>query len=65
MRRPEGSGLRREIGAKVCRRARSYGLLTCPIRDTLTLMPPLCVSEEQIHDAVEALVKAAGDVLGR
>ncbi len=56
---------RRETGAKVCRRARAYGLLTRPIRDTLTLMPPLCVSEAQIHDAVAALVRAAGDVLGK
>ncbi len=56
---------RRETGAKVCRRARAYGLLTRPIRDTLTLMPPLCVSEAQIHEAVEALVRAAGDVLGK
>jgi len=56
---------RREVGAKVCRHARAYGLLTRPIRDTLTLMPPLCVTEGQIHDAVAALVKAAADVLGK
>jgi adenosylmethionine-8-amino-7-oxononanoate aminotransferase len=55
---------REESGAKVCRRARAYGLLTRPIRDTLILMPPLCVSEAQIRDAVGALVKASADVLG-
>lgn len=55
---------REETGAKVCRRARAYGLLTRPIRDTLVLMPPLCVTEEQIHGAVRALVRAAADVLG-
>ncbi len=55
---------REETGAKVCRRARAYGLLTRPIRDTLVLMPPLCVTEEQIHQAVGALVCAAADVLG-
>ncbi len=53
-----------ETGARVCRVARQYGLLTRPVRDTLTLMPPLCVSEDQIQGAVDALVKATADVLG-
>lgn len=47
-----------ETGAKICRRARQFGLLTRPVRDTLTLMPPLCATEDQITSAVEALVKA-------
>ncbi|NLT70295.1 MAG: adenosylmethionine--8-amino-7-oxononanoate transaminase [Verrucomicrobiaceae bacterium] len=55
---------REETGAKVCRRARAYGLLTRPIRDTLVLMPPLCVTEKQIREAVGALVQASADVLG-
>ena len=56
---------RKETGAKICRRARAYGLLTRPIRDTLVLMPPLCVTETQIRDAVGALVQASADVLGK
>lgn len=56
---------REESGARVCRRARRYGLLTRPIRDTLVLMPPLCVSEAQIREAVSALVQASADVLGK
>ena len=55
---------RNENGAKVCRAARRYGLLTRPVRDTLTLVPPLCVSVEQIHSSVEALDRATRDVLG-
>ncbi len=55
---------REETGAKICRQARRYGLLTRPILDTLTLMPPLCVTEDQIRDSVSALVRAAGDLLG-
>ena len=55
---------RNETGAKVCRAARRYGLLTRPVRDTLTLVPPLCVSVEQIHSSVEALDRATRDVLG-
>ncbi len=54
---------RRETGAQVCRAARRHGLLTRPIRDTLTLMPPLCSSEDQIRDAVLSLEKAACDVM--
>lgn len=55
---------RNETGAKICRRARAYGLLTRPIRDTLVLMPPLCVTESQISEAVRTLVRASADVLG-
>lgn len=55
---------REETGAKVCRAARKHGLLTRPVRDTLTLMPPLCSTIEQIKDAVAALEEAARDVLG-
>jgi len=54
---------RDETGAKVCGRARQYGLLTRPIRDTLVLMPPLCVTEEQIRGAVGALVRATMEVM--
>lgn len=54
---------REETGAKVCRQARRYGLLTRPIRDTLTLMPPLCMDEEQIPKSVSALVRATKDLL--
>ena len=63
---PGGEALdwQNETGAKVCRAARRYGLLTRPVRDTLTLMPPLCVSVEQIQSSVEALDRATRDVLG-
>jgi adenosylmethionine-8-amino-7-oxononanoate aminotransferase len=41
-------------GAKVCLAARKHGLLTRPIRDVLVLMPPYCVTEEQLRQAVNA-----------
>lgn len=47
-----------ETGAKICRIARRFGLLTRPVRDTLTLMPPLCVTDDQIAECVDALSKA-------
>ena len=42
-------------GAKVCKAARKHGLLTRPVLDTIVLMPPLCISPEQIDKAVQAL----------
>lgn len=53
-----------ETGARICRAARKYGLLTRPVRDTLTLMPPLAISENEISQAIDALEKATHDVLG-
>jgi len=44
-----------QTGAAICRAARSHGLLTRPIRDTLVLMPPLCSTLEELAGAVEAL----------
>jgi len=55
---------REESGARVCRQARRHGLLTRPIRDTLTLVLPLAVDESQTRDAVDALERAADEVLG-
>lgn len=50
---PFEPGLR--TGAAVCLAARRHGLLTRPILDTLVLMPPLCVSEEELARMVQAL----------
>ena len=44
-----------QTGARVCVAAREHGLLTRPIGDTLVLMPPYCVSEEELARMVEAL----------
>ena len=47
-----------KLGAKVCQAARDFGLLTRPVLDTIVLMPPLAISEEQIAEMVGALEKA-------
>ncbi len=51
------------VGHKICERAKHYGLLTRPIGDVLVLMPPYCVTEEQISQMVQALARALYDVL--
>jgi adenosylmethionine-8-amino-7-oxononanoate aminotransferase len=47
-------------GAQVCLAAREQGLLTRPIRDTIVLMPPLCISGDELRLAVRAIALAAG-----
>jgi adenosylmethionine---8-amino-7-oxononanoate aminotransferase len=39
----------------VCIQARSHGLLTRPIRNVVVIMPPLCITSDQLSQAVEAL----------
>lgn len=52
------------IGAKVCLAARKHGLLTRPIRDTIVLMPPYCITDDQLAQAVRAISLAIGEVCG-
>jgi adenosylmethionine---8-amino-7-oxononanoate aminotransferase len=43
------------FAAAVCIEARQHGLLTRPIRNVLVLMPPLCITIDQLTQAVRAL----------
>jgi len=51
-------------GARVCLAARPHGLLTRPIRDTLALMPPYCITDTQLAQSVEALAKGIAEICG-
>jgi len=51
-------------GAKVCFAAREHGLLTRPIRDTIVLMPPYCITDAQLDQAVQAIARAIDAVCG-
>jgi adenosylmethionine-8-amino-7-oxononanoate aminotransferase len=53
----------RRIGFKVCRAAQKHGLLTRPIGDVLVLMPPYCVTRQQINSMVNALWAGLLEVL--
>ncbi len=57
IRRPDGTKLppAARTGESVCLAARAHGLLTRPILDTLVLMPPLCVTPEEIDHALAAI----------
>ncbi len=50
------------VGARICAAARNHGLLTRPILDTVVLMPPYCITDEQLDRAVNAIAAAIRDV---
>jgi adenosylmethionine---8-amino-7-oxononanoate aminotransferase len=52
------------VGGKVCFAARKHGLLTRPIGNTIVLMPPLCVTEEEMGMMVEAVREAIREICG-
>jgi len=45
-------------GARICHRARDFGLLTRPIGDVLILMPPYSTTVDELEHMVTALQKA-------
>jgi adenosylmethionine-8-amino-7-oxononanoate aminotransferase len=49
-------------GARICEAARKHGLLTRPVLDTIVLMPPYCVTDEQLSHAVEAIRRGIEEV---
>jgi adenosylmethionine-8-amino-7-oxononanoate aminotransferase len=44
-----------DLAAKVCVSARKHGLLTRPIRNVIVLMPPLCITADELRRAIEAI----------
>lgn len=50
------------MGARVCLAARKHGLLTRPILNTVVLMPPLCVRDDELEQMVRATRLAINEV---
>jgi adenosylmethionine---8-amino-7-oxononanoate aminotransferase len=50
--------------AEICMAARRHGLLTRPIRNVIVLMPPLCITTDQVTQAVEAVRTSIIEVCG-
>lgn len=51
-------------GERACMAMRRYGLLTRPVtHDTLVLMPPLCITEEEIRTMFRSLASGIRDAL--
>jgi adenosylmethionine-8-amino-7-oxononanoate aminotransferase len=47
----------------VCLRARAHGLILRPLGDTLLIVPPLCLSEEELAELIRRTRSAIDDVL--
>ena len=56
---------RPNLAAAVCLKARCHGLLTRPIGNVIVLMPPLCITTDQLTKAVEALRLSIAEVWHR
>jgi adenosylmethionine-8-amino-7-oxononanoate aminotransferase len=59
------NGLRPSLAAAVCIEARRHGLLTRPLGNVVVLMPPLCITIDQLTKAVEALRVSIAEVWHR
>jgi adenosylmethionine-8-amino-7-oxononanoate transaminase len=53
-----------QVGMKVCVAARNHGILIRPLRNTLVIMPPLSISEEELNRLLDGILAAMADVLG-
>ena len=51
------------IGERVCLAARDHELLIRPVLDTIVLMPPLSITEDEIDQMCQSVEKAIVDVL--
>jgi adenosylmethionine-8-amino-7-oxononanoate aminotransferase len=51
-----------KFASQVCLAARDRGLLTRPIRDVIVLMPPLCITSQQLSVAIEAIRSSIVDL---
>lgn len=49
------------MGKSACAVLREHGVLTRPILDTLVIMPPLVIDDEEINFLLDALSKLTGD----
>ncbi|MFZ5800358.1 MAG: adenosylmethionine--8-amino-7-oxononanoate transaminase [Candidatus Omnitrophota bacterium] len=51
-----------EIGVKVCRRARSYGVILRPLGNVIVLLPPLSISHGELNLLLEAAYRSIQEV---
>jgi len=54
-----------KMGIKVCTEMRKHGVLTRPIGNTIVLMPPYCVTDEQLKKMLDVLHNAINSATTR
>jgi len=52
------------VGGRVCEEAKKWGVLTRPIGNVIVIMPPLCVTKEQLQMICDVLRKSVRRVCG-
>lgn len=52
------------VGARVCEIARKHGVLSRPIGNVLLIMPPYCITEDQLEQICDAMVKGIRETCG-
>ena len=64
IRHPDGSPYEGHLrlGSAICRAAQNHGFLTRPILDTIVLLPPLCITSDEIQHCLQAIKKAIYEV---
>jgi adenosylmethionine-8-amino-7-oxononanoate aminotransferase len=53
-----------QVGARICRQAREFGVLVRPLANTLVVMPPLTITMEQLGELLDVLERCIAIVLG-
>ena len=52
----------RQVGARVCARARDSGLLIRPLGDVLVIMPPLAIHLEQLDEMLDVMIECVREI---
>jgi adenosylmethionine-8-amino-7-oxononanoate aminotransferase len=52
-----------QVGARICRRARSLGVLLRPLVDVIVLMPPLAITEAEIDTMIDVVARCVTEEL--
>lgn len=58
------SGIDKSAATQICLAARRHGLLTRPIREVIVLMPPLCITSDELSRAIAAITTSIVEVCG-
>lgn len=56
---------RDQVGIRVCRAMRDYGVLTRPVGNVIVVMPPYCTRSDQVEAIFDALAKAVRTTVGQ
>ena len=53
-----------QVGARICRAARKYGVILRPLGDVLVFVPPLSITEQEIDLMLDAALHGVGEIVG-